>query len=378
MGGRLAQVLVGALVGGLVVIAPPAEATCDPATPTVTLPNPRRVQPDFEWNADYTATEVRFRSRTCADIAGTLFAPATVPDGLLPGVLVMPPSGGVADKSQLYYVARHLASNGYLALAVDPQGVGDSGVFSDPVCTTEPGYSNPSPCPGVPFQSADNWMVLAQSSLDWFLASVSNLDHARVGAVGHSMGARVASYLQDPFFDGTGATRIAAVVGLDNLSANYYGDTSASGGDTYLNDVIVGQPIPEGDRPIAISVPGLGLASDGANADPDFKKAAFSSWREAGEASGMLVFEGVAHEQFSQSAQSDEAMLRRFATYTRAWFDLWLKDDASAVDVLLAPTDQLSDTQHSAWYLPGVCETDDFRTALRTPPCPVGVTHATL
>jgi pimeloyl-ACP methyl ester carboxylesterase len=369
MGRRLAQVVVGALVGGLLVVAADAPAAeCDPAsvTTSITLPNPRRVQPDFEWNDEYTATDVRFRSRTCADIAGTLFAPDPLPDGLLPGVLVMPPSGGVADKSQLYYVARHLAENGYLALAVDPQGVGDSSVFSDPVCTTEPGYSNPSPCPGVPFQSADNWMVLAQSSLDWFLAEVPNLDDANVGAVGHSMGARVASYVQDPFFDGTGATRIAAVVGLDNLSANYYGDTSASGGDTYPNDLIVGQPVPGGDRPIDISVPGLGLASDGTNADPDFKKAAFSSWRAAGVPSGMLVLEGVPHNDFSQSAQSDEALLVRLATYTRAWFDLWLKDDQTAVDVLLAPTDALSDTQHSAWYLPGVYETDDWRTDLTT------------
>jgi len=364
MGRRLAQVLVGALVSGLLVTAADAPAASCEDAPTVTLPNPRRAQRDFEWNDDYTVTEVRFRSRTCADIAGSLFVPDPMPEGQLPGVLVMPPSGGVADKSQLYFVARHLATNGYLALAVDPQGVGDSGVFSDPVCTTEPGYSNPSPCPGVPFQSADNWMTLAQSSLDWFLAEVPNLDDTSVGAVGHSMGARVASYLQDPFFDGTGATRIAAVVGLDNLSANYYGDSSAGGGDTYANDVIVGQPI-EGDRPIEITVPGLGLASDGTNADPDFKKAAFFRWREAGVPSGMLVLEGVGHNDFSQSAQSDEALLHRIARLTTAWFDRWLRDDEEATDRLLgviADPALLSDTQHSAWFIPDVCETDDFRT----------------
>jgi hypothetical protein len=80
----------------------------------------------------------------------------------------------------------------------------------------------------------------------------------------------------------------------------------------------------------------------------------------------MLVFEGIEHGQFSQTAQSDEALLHTFADYTLAWFDRWLKGDTTATSRLLAPIDpsRLSDTQHSAWYLPGEYETDDYRNAV--------------
>jgi hypothetical protein len=351
-----------------------AAPTCDPTVPAVVAPNARRAQATFDWNDDAVELSVRFRSRTCADLNGTLYRPKTLPAHAVPGVLVLPPSGGVADESQVAYIARTLASNGYIAMTADPQGIGDSGLLSDPACTTEPGASNPSPCPGVPFQTMDNWMELARSSLDFFLSSGNPLrglvDVRHIGAVGHSLGARASSYLQDPALDGAGATpRIHAVVGLDNISSNYYGDSSAGGGNSAANDAVVGQPLP-GDHPIAISVPGLGLASDGTNADPDFKKFAFDRWQDAGVWSGMLVFDGVVHDDFSQAASSDEAMLHRFAYFTLAWFDRWLKKDRSAVDRLLAPTvvgtdtaAMLSSKQHSAWYLPRV-QIDDYRNTL--------------
>jgi hypothetical protein len=375
MGERLGPALVAALVVIGVVTPIAAAAPIDDDRcgyqPAVVAPNARRAQPRFDWNDDAVETSVRFRSRTCTDLNGTLYAPATLPKKPMPGVVVLPPSGGVADESQVAYIARTLASNGYLAITADPQGVGDSGVLSNPACTTEPGESNPSPCPGVPFQTMDNWMELARSTLDFFLSPAnpyrSHLDGDAIGAVGHSLGARASSYLQDPRFDGAGAVRIGAVVGLDNISSNYYGDSSAGGGNSAANDVVVGQPLP-GDEPIAISVPGLGLASDGTNADPDFKKFAFARWRDVGVPSGMLVFEGVVHDDFSQAAASDEAMLHRFAYYTLAWFDRWLRSDKTATDRLLArnvlgveaPT-LLSDTQRSAWFLPGVMQCDDWR-----------------
>jgi hypothetical protein len=376
MGERIAQAVLVALVA-VTALAPIARAEpfdderCG-YQPDVVVPNARRNQLRFDWNDDVHETRVRFKSRTCADLNGTLYAPLTLPKKPVPGVLVFPPSGGVADESQVAYIARTLASNGYIAMTADPQGVGDSGLLSHPVCNTEPGYSTPSPCPGIPFQQTDSWMDMARSSLDFFLSPSNPLrpkiDAGAIGAVGHSLGARVSSYLQDPRFDGAGVRRIHAVVGLDNISSNYYGDPSAGGGDTPVNDLIVGQ-YPTGDEPIDIAVPGLGLASDGTNADPDFKKYAFERWREAGVPSGMLVFEGVAHDDFSQGASSDEATLHRFAYYTLAWFDRWLRDDTSAIDRLLTrdvlgtdATALLSDTQHSAWYLPGAMECDDWRT----------------
>jgi hypothetical protein len=357
---------------------PPPARTCTRQLNTIQQPNPRAKQDAFAWNNEFNSLKVRFFSRTCADHAGTLFWPRAMPaTGLLPGVLAFPPSGGVADQRQVAYIARFLASNGYIVLSADPQGLGDSGVFSDPVCTTTPGYSTPSPCPGVPFQQTDNWMEMARSALDFFVSSgnplINRLDTAHIGTTGHSLGARVSSYLQDSRFDEGAAnrpSRIAATVGLDNLSSDYYGDTSAGGGDTYANDLIVGQPVPFQSKPIRISVPGLGLASDNTtNKDPELKKFAFKQWRNAGVPTGMLVFSGVVHDDFSQGAGSDEVMLHRFADYTRAWFDLWLRGDQSATDRLLARTVEgepvaqlLSSTMRSAFYLPGRgLNCDDWR-----------------
>ena len=333
----------------------------------------------FEWNDAATETTVELRSRaSCARLVGTLFTPLVIDHGArLPAVLVLPPSGGVATRTQVAYVARHLASNGYIALTVDPAGVGDSDVAGWPPCGTETGYTHPSPCPGVPFQRMDNWLDAGQSGLD-FLLSPANpvwaaVDTSRVGAVGHSLGARAASYLQDPRYDlGPGSVpRVHAVVGLDNLSSNYFADPSAASGGGVNNNVINGQPL-GGDEPIAITAPGLGLASDDDSvADPDTKKFAFARWRDAGVASGMLVLEGVAHGEFSQQASSDEALLHAIAFYTRAWFDRHLVGDRGAVGRLLSRTPLgadvdalLSDTQRSGWYLPqdGLHACDDWRS----------------
>jgi dienelactone hydrolase len=368
------------LLGAPAAVADPAPArTCTRQVGTVQQPNPRAKQDAFAWNDAFNSLKVRFFSQTCADLAGTLFWPRPMPaSGQLPGVLVFPPSGGIADQRQVAYIARFLASNGYIVLSADPQGLGDSGVFSDPACGTNPGYSMPSPCPGVPFQSTDNWMEMARSALDFFVSSgnplIDRLDTAHIGATGHSLGARVSSYLQDSRFDEGRPylpARIAATVGLDNISSNYYGDTSAGGGNTAANKLIVGQPNPTKSLPIRITVPGLGLASDNTtNKDPELKKFAFAQWRHAGVPSGMLVFSGVVHDDFSQSAQSDEVMLHRFADYTLAWFDLWLKGDQTAVDRLLLRTVEgepvsqlLSATMRSAFYLPSRgFNCDDWRT----------------
>lgn len=200
-------------------------------------------------------------------------------------------------------------------------------------------------------------------------------DAKHIGAVGHSLGARVSSYLQDPRYDQAGSTpRIHATVGLDNISSDYYGDTSAGGGDSAVNDAVVGQPLPPPggeDTRVHITAPGLGLASDNTtSSDPELKKAAFVRWRESGVPSGMFVFKGVVHDDFSQSAQSDEPMIHRFAYMTLAWFDLWLKKDRSATERLLARSivgvetkDLLSTTQHSAWFLPKY-GTDDYLASL--------------
>ena len=374
-------------------------------------------QPAFDWNDQYVSQPVSFTSRrTCATLAGVLYGPIDADQrGLLPAVLVLPPSGGVATGENVAYVARSLAQAGYIALTVDPQGVGGSDPAAFPPCGAAPGYSHPSPCEGQPFQRMDNWVEAGRTGLDFLLGPANpwatRVDATRVGATGHSLGARAASYLQDPFYDlgdHAAAPRVHAVVGLDNLSANYYGDRSASSGNGFLQDgndlglinrVVNGQPL-GGDEPIRITAPGLGLGSDDERTSPDDKKEAFHAHRDGGQPSGMLIFDGVAHGDFSQTADSDDADLYRFAHYTVAWFDLWLgscpgahskararsgqsvcdrrppdASDADALERLLTRTldgvpveTYLSDTERSGWHLPEVItDCEDWRAG-----CAVG------
>src|ERR1043165_6412795 len=112
MGDRLAQALVAALmligvVAPVAGAAPIDEDRCG-SQPAIVAPNPRRAQARFDWNDDAVETTVRFKSRTCADLNGTLYAPSVLPKKAMPGVVVLPPSGGVADESQVAYIARPL------------------------------------------------------------------------------------------------------------------------------------------------------------------------------------------------------------------------------------------------------------------------------
>src|SRR5207249_2733747 len=116
--------------------------------------------------------------------------------------------------------------------------------FGAPPCGTSSGFSTPSPCSGVPFQSMDNWMDMARSSLDFLLGADNpwreHLNRNRIGIAGHSLGAKAASYVQDPAYDEgqTSGPRVRAVVAIDNLSSDYYGDPSAAGGGTAENGVV--------------------------------------------------------------------------------------------------------------------------------------------
>lgn len=399
----------------------PDESGCGKPTgdPVTVRPN-NTAQSDYEWNAGYQEVGVTMTSsRTCATLAGVLYGPldfegakTASPGGHpsdngkghpprghakghakgeselrgLPAVLVLPPSGGVATGENVAYVARALARAGYVTLTVDPQGVGGSDVVAFPPCGTTSGYSHPSPCDGVPFQRMDNWMEAGRTGLDFLLGPANpwaeHIDNERVGATGHSLGARAASYLQDPAYDlgdPSASPRVHAVVGLDNLSANYYGDRSASSGNGALNEdnelgltnrVVNGQPL-GGEESIRITAPGLGLGSDDTRTSPDDKKEAALAHRAGGQAAGMLIFDGVEHGEFSQTVDSDEADLFRFAHYTVAWFDLWLDGPGhdTAVDRLLARsvdgTDVstfLSDTERSGFWIPGLLDgCEDWR-----------------
>jgi len=343
-------------------------------------------QPDYAWDAAYTSQAVSFPSqRSGAILVGTLYGPKNlVTLSKLPAVVVIPPSGGAATQGSVSYLAKFLAGDGFIGLTVDPQGIGDSDTFGDNVCgDMKAGRANPLPCDNVPYQQMDNFFDAGQSALDFLLGPDNpwrkHVDPRRVGATGHSEGARAATYLQDPRFDG----RVQAVVALDNLTTNYCGDMGTPSNETpggssgVDNAVINGEPdclTQPGDpdyvvRPVA---PALGLASDGASGPaagpPDEKKTAFLAWRAAGLPTMELVLAGVTHGQFSQTSTSNDVLLHEIAVYTDAWFDRWLKRDDTATSTLTACnvlgtplTTVLSSNYRSAVFLPHQTDDEDVR-----------------
>lgn len=315
----------------------------------------------FDWQGEFLQdNEICFLSRQSgAELKAYLLAPAnvdSVPDGSLPVIVIGPGSSGTALATYYLWSARDLAGHGYLALAVDPQGVGRSEVVGDPARCGAGG------CPGVPFQLADNFIDGLESGTDYVFTRehpwLKKADLGRVGLAGHSLSSRAANYIQgiDP--------RIGAVVAWDNLASTLEGDAGTPSGGGACGSLI-GASAPGPSIPVIPRVPTLGEASDAigscnpTNTDPDIKKTGFLYWREAGVPSMEVVFKGSAHGNWAQSKQSVVEQLQAFEYYTRAWFDLYLKGDESArgrlaaTEVLGQPLDQLLSSQfRSALFLP--------------------------
>lgn len=345
-----------ALAVAFAAIAPPAVAD-GPALGLGQLPFYEGDQEGFPWQGKWTAKEVSFPSEaTGAHLYGVLFAPKSPPRSGLPVVVIVPGSGpGV--QSFYHWAARDLAGHGYVALSVDPQGVGRSDTFGHPECSTVP-------CPGVPFQQASNYVDAFASGIAYVL-EYAPVDPRRIGVAGHSLGARAASWIQ------SADKRIGAVVAWDNLASDLQGDEgSASGGGAAA--AIIGGELPSEPSPVTPRAPALGMASDnrgGANDDPDQKKTAFAVWRKAGVPAMELVMRDVGHNNYAQTRQNtDSARFELFAYYTRAWFDRFLRYDRSATSRLMAKTvldkprsDVLSETFRSAVFLDGF-DCADFAT----------------
>ena len=318
--------------------------------------------PTYDWQGKWQNCEVTFKSRLHGStLYGVLFAPENIDfaHDKLPVVIIDPGSeSGV--QAQYQWSARELAANGYIALAVDPQGIGNSELVAYP-------------------QTVDNYIDAVVSGLD-FIESAdnplrNNSDLERMGAAGHSLSAWAISLLQGEDL------RLKAIVAWDNLASKANGDhgTTGFGGPAVISDqisstVFAGEPTPIYPlRPVTPRVPALGEANDAkpgldAMLDPETKKTAYNIWREAGVPSMEISFAGAAHIDWGQAGTASEdsagarsQQLRQFQYYTRAWFDLWLKQDRSAVTRLTAaqvaeqPLASLLSSQfRSALYLPGV------------------------
>ncbi|MHB8466081.1 MAG: hypothetical protein ACYDH6_07510 [Acidimicrobiales bacterium] len=348
-----------------VALQPPSPATPPPSPGIATYED---AQPGYAWEGSWQERPVTWTSTlTQSSLSGVVFAPATPPKHPVPAVVIVPGSGpGVQSFYQ--WAARDLAGHGYVALTVDPQGVGQSGAFGTPPCgSTGPGQE--TPCAGVPFQQDANYVDAVESGIDLLVSDANpyrrEVDIHKIGAAGHSLAARAVSYAQgvDP--------RIGAVVAWDNLASDLNGDAGSASGGPPLGNLIGGE-LPGQSVPVTPRAPALGEASDSAfNTNPDVKKTAFADWRSQKVATMEVVFAGAVHTDWAQSSRNTttgEAALRRFEHYTRAWLDLWLRGDSSALDRLtttsiagVARADYLSTKFRSALYVPAKVDIPDLR-----------------
>jgi PA domain-containing protein/peptidase M28-like protein len=338
------------------------------------IPTYDEPQPTYPWEGQFKWRTFTTPSRaTGAKLFGTIFAPLSFkkgqPDsrfGVRRPAVVIGPGSGPGVQAFYQWAARDLAGHGYVAITIDPQGVGYSETFPAGGCSLTGSSGSTAVCPGVPFQQAGNYVDALESGIDYLLSSadpwVKHVDPSHIGIAGHSLSARAASWLQGS------DTRVDAVVAWDNLASDLAGDAgSPSGGG--LAGSLIGGELPGESEPVTPRVPALGEASDSigasepTNTDPDQKKTAYEDWRSRGVPAMELVFKGATHDDWGQSATTSAKVaeeIERFEYYTRAWFDRWLLGDTSATSRLLARSvdgmpleEELSTKFHSAAFLDG-------------------------
>jgi hypothetical protein len=324
----------------------PAAPAPDPEHPSVALglvPGYDDVPPPLAWHAPTQVQEVWFPSRaTGARLHGVAIAPDPLPKKPVPVIVILPGSGPGVAKTQ-NWIGRALAGSGYLTLIVEPQGVGHSETFDDTRCGAVDGSTDPAnPCPGVPWQQADNYLDGVLSGVDHatspsypWAGLVRRQRHSNVagdrivGVNGYSLSARAASYAQGI----PEGAKIDAVVAFDNLASDLAGDAGSASGGPPLGTVIGGE-LPGDSRPVTPRVPSMGQASETTQSPADAKVTAQRLWRAAGVDAMEVVFEGTAHTDWSQGLGGE--LLPKFAHYAEAWFDRYLLADPTATSRLLS------------------------------------------
>src|SRR5947209_2290619 len=302
-------------------------------------------QPAYAWQGSWQSREFTVPSHaTGATLYGTIFAPPGARAGDNLPVVVIGPGSGPGVQAFYQWSARDLAGHGYIALTIDPQGVGRSETFGPAGCTGRDPTAPGAICPGVPFQQASNYIDGLRTGIDYVLSDRNPwraaIDPREIGIAGHSLSARAAGYLQgvDP--------RVKAAVAWDNLTSTLDGDAGTpSGGGTA--GALIGGELPGPDTPNTPRVPAVGEASDAVGTtnptdnNPDIKKTGWAYWRAHGRPSMEVVFAGASHADWGQSQLTSAAkaiQIQHFEYYTRAWFDRWLRHDLSATTRLLART----------------------------------------
>jgi dienelactone hydrolase len=316
----------------------------------------------YDWAAKGygTVKPVLFTARNGATLSGHVWATKAGP-AKRPGVVIT--NGSVQANEQLYwYAAQALAKEGYVVLTWDPQGQGQSDTAGEGADATE---GVPAQTDGRPFydgtEDALNFFFSTQSrpyepakscnsdtshaakqdrrvkaGLDTaYNPYASLLDRSRVGIAGHSYGAAGVSYV------GQADPRVKAIVAWDNLAATDKGADPTSGiGEQGCKDAAARKVAP-------LTKPALGMSADyglpptpnTAAPDPVGKSTASLLYTKAGVDTGEIIIRGGSHLDFSFISNPAFGASLRGADlidwYTTAWFDKYVKGDATADDRLL-------------------------------------------
>jgi dienelactone hydrolase len=275
---------------------------------------------------------IKFKALNGSQLRGHVFMPpASVPKPKrgYPGVVIT--DGSVQAYEELYYwAAEDLAEAGYMVMTYDVQGQGDSDLM---------GADCPGACSGVPYQQNYNFYQGAEDSLSFFLSSpgrefggsynpyADDLDRDRVGLAGHSLGASAVSVV------GQCDKRVKTIVAWDNLRK--------------ISDCS-GVTIPERYRADKlIRVPALALTNDYAfnpqpmtsPPDPHAKEAGYKQIAGAGLDAQIVTLRNATHLTYSYIPvvmPANELGERMASYYTRAWYDLQLRNDRTGFDRLTA------------------------------------------
>ncbi|MEA2480027.1 MAG: hypothetical protein QOJ07_1949 [Thermoleophilaceae bacterium] len=313
----------------------------------------------YDWQAKgYGIVQpVLWTARNGATISGHVWATRAGP-AQRPGIVIT--NGSVQADEQLYwFVAQALAKAGYVVLTWDPQGQGQS---DTPGESPDQNEGVPSQSDGRPFYDG------TEDAIDFFLSDAAHpyeptrscttgtshaakqdrrvkagrnaaynpfwqlVDKSRLGLAGHSYGAAGVSYISqwDP--------RVKAVVAFDNLSAP---DPTAKIGEQPCPANPAARTVP------AITKPGLGLSGDyglppspnTSDPDPLAKSKESMAYSAAGVDSGEVIIRGGTHLDFDWIPNDGFPATLRGADlidwYTTAWFDKYVKGDATADKRLL-------------------------------------------
>src|SRR3954453_12749119 len=224
-------------------------------------------------------------------------------------------------------------------MTYDVQGQGNSD-------TLPANCSDPSNCPGVPFQQNYNFFQGAEDSLNFFLSPANpgqaDLDPDHVGIAGHSLGASAVSLV------GQCDPRVRAIVAWDNLAP-------ATG--TCRDQVPAGLPA---DAPAAptLTTPALGINSEyffnpspmSAAPDPQAKAGAYKQLAGAGTDVMQIALRSSTHLEYTYVPYILPAsrLGERVAYYySQAWFDRYLRGSSVAFDRLVSRSFDSSSDAHA-------------------------------